>query len=106
MTGGVLSYLVISVIFGLVNAVLGPFVHWLAGSRSWLRVGGSTFVVNGLLLATTAGLSPKLNIDGFGSAVVGAVVISVAATLLELVVRPVQATPGDDRSHEQESDDV
>ena len=106
VTGGVLSYLVISVIFGLVNAVLGPFVHWLAGSRSWLRVGGSTFVVNGLLLATTAGLSPKLDIDGFGSAVAGAVVISIAATLLELVVRPVQATPGDDRSQEQERDDV
>lgn len=90
VSGGVLTYLFISLLVGLVNAVLGPLVHWLAGSRSWFRVGGAVLLVNGLLLATTALLSQNLSIDGFGSAVVGALVVSVAATLLELVVRPVQ----------------
>ncbi len=90
--GGIATYLLLSVLVGLVNAVLGPLVHWLVGSRSWIRVGGSALLVNGLLLATTAGLSANLDVDGFGSAVAGALVVAVAGTLLELVVRPTSPT--------------
>ena len=34
--GGFGTYLAVSLIFGLVNAVLGPVLQWLAGSLSWL----------------------------------------------------------------------
>ena len=87
--GGFATYLAISLLLGLVNAVLGPVVSWLAGSLSWVRLGVSAVLVNGTLLAVTAGLSPNMDIDGVGSAVVGALVVAVAATLLELVFRPV-----------------
>lgn len=91
--GGLPTYLVVSVLFGLVNAVLSPLAHWVVGFQSWLRVGGSALLVNGLLLAATAGLSGRLEVAGFGSAVVGALAISLVATLLELVVRPVLPGP-------------
>jgi putative membrane protein len=91
--GGFATYLVISLVLGLVNAVLGPVLRWLLGSLSWLTLGVSALLANGLLLATTAGLSPNLDIDGFGSAVVGAIVVAVAGTLLELVVRPAGTAP-------------
>ena len=87
--GGLGTYLAISLIFGLVNAVLGPVLEWLAGSLSWLTLGVSALLVNGVLFATTAGLTPNLDIAGLGSAVVGAVVVALAGTLLELVFRPV-----------------
>ena len=55
---------------------------------SVLTVGLSALVVNGLLLALTAGISENLDVEGFGSAVAGALVISVVTTLLELALRP------------------
>jgi membrane protein len=89
--GGLGTYLAISLIFGLVNAVLGPVLQWLAGSLSWLTLGVSALLVNGLLFATTAGLSANMDIAGLATAIVGALVVTLAATLLELVFRPVQA---------------
>jgi putative membrane protein len=95
VSGGLATYLLISLIFGLVNAVLGPVLYWLAGSQSWIRLGGSAVIVNGVLFAVTAGVSPQLDIDGLGSAVLGALAIAVAGTLLEMVVRPIPPTePG------------
>ena len=46
-------------------------------------------IVNGILFAVTAGLSPNLDIGGLGGAVLGALVVAVASTLLELVFRPI-----------------
>ena len=89
VNGGLGTYLAISLLFGLVNAVLGPVLYWLAGSQSWLRLGGSALIVNGILFAVTAGLSPNLDIGGLGGAVLGALVVAVASTLLELVFRPI-----------------
>jgi uncharacterized membrane protein YvlD (DUF360 family) len=94
--GGFATYLVISLMFGLVNAVLGPLVQWLAGPLTWLTLGVSALLVNGLLFATTAGLSKQLDIAGFGSAVAGAFVVAMAGTLLELVLRPAQARAVDE----------
>jgi putative membrane protein len=88
VSGGVGAYLAISVIFGLVNAMVGPVLQWLVGSQSWLRIGASALIVNGTLFAVTAGLTANMDVAGPGSAVVGAVVVSVAGTLLELVIRP------------------
>ena len=88
VNGGLGTYLAISLLFGLVNAVLGPVLYWLAGSQSWLRLGGSALIVNGILFALTAGLSPNLDIGGLGGAVLGALVVAVASTLLELGVPP------------------
>jgi membrane protein len=90
VSGGLGTYLTVSLLGGLVNAVLGPLVYWLLGSSSWIRLGVPALLVNGILLAVTAGVSPNLNIDGPGSALLGAFVVSVAATVLELVVRPNQ----------------
>jgi hypothetical protein len=43
----------------------------------------------------TAGLSPNLDIGGLGGAVLGALVVAVASTLLELVFRPIPEDSGD-----------
>ena len=95
VTGGLATYLTVSLLFGLVNAVLGPVLYWLAGSQSWVRLGGAALLINGILFAVTAGVSPNLDIAGLGSAVLGALVVSVASTLLELVVRPIPPSTGD-----------
>jgi uncharacterized membrane protein YvlD (DUF360 family) len=95
VSGGVGTYLAVSVVFGLVNAMVGPVLQWLVGSQSWLRMGASALIVNGTLFAVTAGLTANMDVAGPGSAVLGAVVVSVAGTLLELVIRPSAAANGD-----------
>jgi uncharacterized membrane protein YvlD (DUF360 family) len=100
VTGGLGTYLLISLIFGLVNAVLGPVLYWLAGSQSWIRLGGSAVIVNGVLFAVTAGVSPQMDIDGIGTAVLGALAVAVAGTLLEMVVRPMPPTEPPARSED------
>jgi putative membrane protein len=88
--GGVVTYLGVSLLFGLVNAVLGPLLHLVTLPLSVLTLGLFALVVNGLLLSVTAAVSSNLDVSGFGSAVLGALVISIVTTLLELVLRPLE----------------
>jgi putative membrane protein len=88
--GGFVTYLALSLLFGLVNAVVGPLLHLVALPLSVFTVGGSALVVNGVLLALTAGLSSRLDVAGLGSAVLGSLVISIVTTIVELVVRPIR----------------
>jgi membrane protein len=90
VTGGVLTYLGVSLLLGLVNAVLGPLLHLVALPLTVLTLGLFALVVNGLLLAMTAWMSSDLDVDGLAAAVLGAVVVAVVTTLLELVLRPLR----------------
>ena len=87
--GGFWTYVAVSLILGLVNAVLGPVLHLLVGFQGWIGLAGSALVVNSILLAVTAGVTAKLDIAGLGSALFGALVIAVAGTVLTLVLRPI-----------------
>ena len=90
VSGGFVTYFAVSLLLGLVNAVVAPLLYLVALPLSWFTVGGAALVVNTVLVALTAGLTTQLAIDGLWSAVGGALVISVATTVLELVVRPIQ----------------
>jgi uncharacterized membrane protein YvlD (DUF360 family) len=90
VTGGVLTYLGVSLMLGLVNAVLGPLLHLVSLPLTVLTLGLFALVVNAVLLAVTAWVSPDLDVDGLPSAFLGAVVIAVVTTLLELVLRPLR----------------
>jgi putative membrane protein len=89
--GGLTGYLVVSLLFGLVNAILGPLLHLVALPLTVVTLGLFALVVNGVLLAVTAALTQSLGISGFGDAVLGALVISIITTLLEFVLRPLKA---------------
>jgi membrane protein len=91
--GGLAAYLVVSLSFGLVNATLGPLLHLVALPLSAVTLGLFALVVNGVLLAVTAALTTSLDLGGFGDAVLGALVISILTTVLELVLRPIKPDP-------------
>jgi uncharacterized membrane protein YvlD (DUF360 family) len=94
--GGFLTYLGVSFVLGLVNAVLGPLVRLVALPWSLVTVGLLALVVNGLLLSVSAALSENLDISGFGSAVLGALVISIVTTLLDFVLPPMRRQDHDE----------
>lgn len=82
--GGVL---LVALIFGLVNALIKPIVTLLALPLLLLTLGLLTVVINGLMLWLTAGLTRHLEVSGFGSAVLGALVISVVSFVLSVLLK-------------------
>lgn len=92
--GGFLTYLAVSILFGLVNAILGPLLQLIALPLTLVTLGAFALVVNGVLLAVTAGLSDNLDVGGFLGTVFGALVISIITTLVELVLRPSSSSRG------------
>ena len=72
------TYLWIGLIFGVVNAIVGPILRLLSLPFVLLTLGLFLLVVNAALLALTAGLTDRLTIDGFGTAVLGGLILAIA----------------------------
>ena len=72
------TYLWIRLIFGVVNAVLGPVLRLLSLPFVVLTLGLFLLIINAALLGLTAALSDRLTIDGFGTAVLGGLILAVA----------------------------
>jgi putative membrane protein len=87
----VLTLLVVAVIFGVVNAVIKPILAVLTCPLYLLTLGLFTFVVNALMLLLTSAIADALgfgfHVDGFVSALLGAIVISIVSFLLSIVLR-------------------
>jgi putative membrane protein len=88
----VLTYLLIALIFGFVNGVVGGFVRVVAFPLYVLTLGLVSFIVNGLLLLLVAWISELLGfglvIDGFWWGVLGAFVLGIISWLFGVLVRP------------------
>ncbi len=90
-TAKVIVFLVVALVFGLVNAVVKPVVKLLSLPLYILTLGLFTLVVNAAMLALVAWLSEKtdygLRINNFGTAVIGALIISVVSFVLNVVLK-------------------
>ena len=84
------SLLAVTLIFGVINAIIRPFVKVATCPAYLVTLGLFTFVVNALMLLLTGWLAGLLNIDfqvdGFGPAFWGAIVISLVSFLLSLFI--------------------
>ncbi|MXY93363.1 MAG: phage holin family protein [Caldilineaceae bacterium SB0670_bin_27] len=84
------SLLAVTLIFGVVNAIIKPVVKVVTCPAFLVTLGLFTFVVNALMLLLTGWLAGILNVDfqvdGFGAAFLGAIVISFVSFLLSLFV--------------------
>jgi putative membrane protein len=84
--GGVLSVLGVALLFGLVNALIGPLLRLISLPLTLITFGLFGLVVNAALLGITAGLSDSLEVGGFFSALLAALLISVLTGILMFVV--------------------
>jgi putative membrane protein len=87
--GGVGTYLWIAVLFGVVNAVVGTILRLLTLPLILLTLGLMSFAITVAMLALTASLSSKLDIDGFWSAVGAALVVAIVSAIVESITRRV-----------------
>ncbi|MGB9594087.1 MAG: phage holin family protein [Anaerolineae bacterium] len=90
-TGDWVSLAVIALIFGIVNALLGPILKLLSCPLILLTLGVFTIVINAALLLLTSHFSEALNlgfhVSGFGAAFWGALLISVVSFVLSVFLR-------------------
>ena len=72
------TYLWIALIFGVVNAVVGPILRLLSLPFVLLTLGLFLLLINAALLGLTAAITDRLMVDGFGTAVIGGLILAVA----------------------------
>ncbi|WP_285114809.1 phage holin family protein [Leifsonia sp. fls2-241-R2A-40a] len=91
-TARILTYLLIALIFGVVNAIIGTVIRIIAIPLYILTLGLISLIVNAFLLFIVSWISDALgfglHIDGFWSGVLGALVLAIIAWLLGLIIRP------------------
>lgn len=88
--GGPAGLIIVALLFGLVNATLRPLLTLLTCPLVLVTLGFFLFVINGMLLMFTAWLSRQFDIgfsvDGFGSAFLAGLLISIVSFILSLAV--------------------
>ena len=84
--GGLVSLLWVSLVFVVVHALIGPFLKLISAPLTVITLGLFTLVINGVLLAITAGLTNALDVGCFLGVVVAAFVISVFEAVLGFVL--------------------
>jgi putative membrane protein len=71
------TYLWIGLIFGVVNAIVGPVLRLLSLPFVVLTLGLFLLVINAALLGITAAISDRLSVDGFGTALIGGLILAI-----------------------------
>lgn len=84
------SLLLVALVFGLVNFLVKPIVKLLTLPLFILTLGLITLVVNALMLLLTSWLAEQFDlsfhVDGFGTAILGGLVISVVSWALNVLL--------------------
>lgn len=80
----------VGAILALVNLLVRPIVRFLAIPLYLLTLGLITFVINALMLLLAAWIAEQLDlafdVDGFWSALLGALIISIVSVVLSKLV--------------------
>jgi putative membrane protein len=84
--GGLVGVLVIGLVFGIVNAVIKPIVKFVSFPLIIVTLGLFILVINGLMLWLTSSIAPNyLSVSGFGTAVLGGIVMGIINMILEAI---------------------
>ena len=80
------TYLWIGLLFGLVNAVVGPILRLVAFPFVLLTLGLFLLLINAALLGITAAITDRLDLSGFVPAVLGGLVLAVVGWAADRVL--------------------
>lgn len=74
--------LIIVIVFGLINAIIGGILKLLTLPISILTLGIFTLVINALMFWLTSSIIKGFEVQGFVAAFIGALIYSIAVTLI------------------------
>ncbi|RNL60522.1 phage holin family protein [Nocardioides marmoriginsengisoli] len=85
-----LTLVIVGAIFGVITSVVRPIVNFLSLPLIILSLGLMLFVTNGLMLLLTSKVADTFNlnfhVEGFWTAVWGAIVISIASMIATAIL--------------------
>jgi putative membrane protein len=88
VSGGISGYLWISLLFGIINAIVGTILRILSLPFIILTLGLMLVLINAVVLAITDSLTSDLTISSFfWDAIWAAIVLSIATVVVGWVVR-------------------
>jgi putative membrane protein len=93
LTGGVMSLLWVALIFGIVNALLGPLLKFLSCGLIVLTLGLFTLVINTFLFWLTSvisqsfGLGLVISDPVWWNAFLGALVVSIVSFIMSMILK-------------------
>ena len=91
LNGEPISILWLALIFGLVNALFRPLLKFLTCPLIILTLGLFTIVINTVMLLLTSKIAQSfgigLTVDGFWTAVLGSLVISIVSIVMSVIFR-------------------
>ncbi len=87
----IVTLLLVAAVFSLVNTFVKPIVKLLTLPLFLLTLGLITFVINAFMLLLTSWISSRtglaFHVAGFGSALLGSLVVSFVSFILNVLVR-------------------
>ena len=84
------SALIAALILGLVNALLKPLLIILTLPINVVTLGLFTFVINAFMLMLVSSIVKGFDIDSFGTALIGALVMALLGWAINLIKSPVR----------------
>ena len=85
----IVTMVIVALVFGVINAVIAPVVKLLSLPFIILTLGLMLLVINALMLLLTGWVAQQLDlgfrVDGFWTAVLGAIIVTIATWVLEAV---------------------
>jgi putative membrane protein len=88
MTRKIITLLIVALIFGILNAIIKPLFALFTAPLILLTLGLFLIVINACMLLLTSWLAGLFNldwhVDGFWTAVLGAIIISIVSFILNV----------------------
>lgn len=84
---GFYAAMVAALVLGLINALIKPIIVLLTLPVNILTLGLFTFVINALMFWLASSVVKGFTVSGFGVAFLGALILSLASTLINSLLK-------------------
>ncbi|MBQ8458790.1 phage holin family protein [bacterium] len=71
------SAMLVCVVIAIINTFIKPVVKFISLPVNFLTLGLFSFVINALLFMLAGAITPGVDIDGFLSALIGSIILSI-----------------------------
>jgi len=93
---GIGTAIIVAIVFGLVNALIGPILRLLTAPLNWITHGLFAFVVNYILFALTVWIAPNFHTveppNKWLTLLYGTIIMVLVSTIIHRVTEPQTAT--------------
>ncbi len=82
---GFLGALLVAIVLGLINTFVKPVLMFISLPINVFTLGLFTLVINALLMMLAGKITPGFSVDGFWSALLGAIILSIVTTIVNSI---------------------